>query len=186
MALTVKTSHQKTKVQVVSKTVVGAKAKKHNPSHAKQKNVTGVTVPIIRVNQKKLRFEQRRAKGGIEFRFSKGPLILTLRQTIYLSKALPACERKTWLTHERSHASDNVALLPKLDGEIRNDAGLKKILIDREWRPRSQFGATQGEIQSAVGAIFRKLTSAAVRKRDTAAEYVRIRKQVRANCGATP
>ncbi len=186
MTLTVKTSHQKTKVQVASKAVVRAKATKHNPSHAKQKNITGVTVPIIRVNQKQLAFEQRRVKGGIEFRYSKGPLILILRQTIYMSKALSACARKIWLTHERAHAGDNVALLPKLDGEIRKHAGLKKIFIDREWRPRSKFGATQREIQSGVGAIFRKLTGAAVRKRDTAAEYARVRKQVRANCGANP
>ncbi len=186
MVLTVKTSHQKTKVQVVSKAMVLAKAKKYNPSHAKQKNVTGVTVPIIRVNQKQLAYEQRRTKGGIEFRFLKGTLPLTLRQTIYMSKALSTCARKIWLTHERAHASDNVALLPKLDGEIRKHAGLKKIFIDREWRPVSKFNATQQEIQSGVGAIFRKLTGAAVRKRDTAAEYARVRKQVRANCGANP
>ncbi len=183
MTLTVKTSHKKTKVRVVSQATVRAKTKKYNPSHAKQKNVAGVTAPIIRVNLKKLRFEQRRVKGGIEFRFSTGSLGVTLRQTIYMCKALSACQRKIWLRHERAHAGDNVALLSKLDGEIRKHAGLKKIFIDREWRPRNKFGATQQEVQSAVGGIFRKLTGAAVRKRDTAAEYARVRKQVRANCG---
>lgn len=186
MTLTVQTSNTpNTPLQTAALSVVQQKARDTGSPHASQPDIVGVTVPILRVDQTGLQYEQRNAPGGggIEFRFSTGTLRLTLRQEIYMSSSASACERRFWEPHERAHVTDNAAILPQLDAAIRADATLSAILVARQWRPRSQFQATQTAIQTAVGDIFRRLTGAAATRRDTAAEYARIRQQVRSNCG---
>lgn len=184
MTLTVRTTNTpNTPVQTVAMSVVQTKARQTGSPHASHSDIVGVTVPILTVNQTGLQYEQRRAAGGIEFRFNTGTLSLTLRQEIYMNNAASACERRIWEVHERAHVSDNVAILPQLDASIRRDATLSAIFIARQWRPRSQFQATQTAIQTAVGGVFRQLTGVAATRRDTTAEYARVRQQVANSCG---
>ncbi len=184
MALTVRTTNTpNTPVRVVTLAVVQQKARDTGSPHASRSDIVGVTVPILNVDQTGLQYEQRRVGRNIEFRFNTGTLQLTLRQEIYMSNTASACERRIWETHERAHVTDNVGVLPQLDAAIRRDPTLRAIFITRQWRPRSQFQATQNSIQTAVGNIFRQLTGAAATRRDTATEYARVRQQVRNNCG---
>lgn len=183
MTLTVRTTNTaNTPVQTAALSVLQTKARQVGSPHASQSNIVGVTVPTLRVDQTGLRYEQRRAARGVEFRFNTGTLNLTLRQEIYMNSASSACERGIWELHERAHVADNVAVLPQLDAAIRRDATLNAILIARQWRPRSQFQATQNAIQNAVGGVFRQLTGSAATSRDTPAEYARYRLQVQTNC----
>jgi len=169
-------------IQLVSLTAAQQHARNTGSPHASLPDLIGVTVPTLRVDQTALQYEQRRAGGGVEFRFNTGTLLLTLRQQIYMVNSVRACERGVWEPHERAHAADNVALLPRLDAAIRANPALRMIFITRQWRPRSQFQATQNTIQNEVGNIFRNQTGAAATRRDTAAEYARIRQQVSARC----
>jgi len=169
-------------VQLVTLAVAQQHARDAGSPHARLQNLVGVTVPLLRIDQTGLQYEQRSVGGGIEFRFKTGTLLLTLRQHIYMVSTIPACERAVWEPHERAHAADNVALLPQIEPAIRRDASLATILTTPQWRPRSQFQSTQNAIQSGVGAIFRRLTGASATRRDTPSEYARIRQLVSSNC----
>lgn len=169
-------------IQLVSLAAAQGHARSTGSPHASLPNLVGVTVPSLGDNQHGLQYEQRRTRGGTEFRFNTGTLLLTLRQQIYMVSTVSACERGIWEPHERAHAADNAALMARLDPAIRRDSGLRAIFITRQWRPRSQFQATQNAIRGGIGAIFRNLTGAAAGRRDTPAEYARIRQQVSARC----
>jgi hypothetical protein len=183
MPLIVRTTHTPLPpIQLVTLAAAQQHARDAGSPHASLQNLVGVTVPVLRVDQSGLQYEQRSAGGGTEFRFKTGTLLLTLRQQIYMVSTVPTCERTVWEPHERAHADDNVALLPQIEPAIRRDASLGTILITPQWRPRSQFQATQNAIQSGVGAIFRRLTGVAATRRDTPTEYARIRQQVSSSC----
>ncbi|MEK7408657.1 MAG: hypothetical protein AAB225_26620 [Acidobacteriota bacterium] len=166
--------------QAVSPSVVRQRAAQTgNPFAARS---LAVTVPILTTDGRQLRFEQRRAADGIEFRFETGPLILTLRHEIYISNELSACARNVWAQHEQLHVQDNNRLLPRMDGEIRNEATLRALLITRQWLPREAFDLIQTTIREATVAIFQRLTGQAAQQRDTRAEYARVQRQILNTC----
>jgi nucleoid-associated protein YgaU len=141
-----------------------------------------VTVPIITTDQTQLRYEQRRAGGGIDFRFETGTLTLRLRQEIYVSSELSACARGIWTEHERLHVRDNRQVLAHMDREIRADGTLRAILIDRQWLPRDSFDLIQQTIQESVARIFGRLTREAAARRDTRQEYARVQRSILNRC----
>ena len=145
----------------------------------------GVTVPTCRTDQTGLQYEQRRASGRIEFRFSTGTLRLTLRQSVYLSNVLSNCHQKIWEAHEQGHVQDNQSLMSNMEREIRNHRALQDVFINPRWRPRREFNALQSLIESTVGGIFQRLTREAVQKRDTQAEYDAIQRRIREKCGSS-
>lgn len=143
----------------------------------------GVTVPVLRIDQSGLSYEQRRVRGGIEFRFRDGTLRLTQRQEILLANTLSDCERRIWESHEQDHVRDNQELVPRLEREIRAHRTLQDILINPRWRPRSEFDTVQTTIRRAVDEIYQRSTRAAVQRRDTQSEYASIRRRIAERCG---
>ncbi len=110
--------------------------------------------------------------------------MLTLRQTVYLSRGLSLCARNVWLQHEQGHVRDNERLMPRMDRELRADAQFAAILVSPTgWRPRADFQRTQQMIQQRAADVFGRLTQHAARGRDTRAEYQRAERQVRVRCG---
>lgn len=146
---------------------------------ARAGDAVGVTRPRIRSDQTGLAYERRRgADRAIEFRFQRGTLSLTLSQEVLISNALNDCETRVVREHERGHVRDNVAIMGEMDGNLRADTAFAEILIGRQWYrySRAKFNEIQGTIQARVAAIFQRLTRAAVRARDTTAEYARLRR----------
>lgn len=171
-----------TPVHAVSRASVQAYARDLGSLYAYEPDLAGVTVAILGVDQSRLRYEQRRVEGRMEFRFKDGTLQLTLRQRIYVADDAGDCEREIWEHHEREHVADNAALLPQLEGAIRRNAVLNRILVNPIWRPIEQYRATQAAIESGVGDIFKNLSAVAAARRDTPAEYLHIRRQVHTGC----
>ncbi len=142
-----------------------------------------VTVPICRVNQTALQYEQRVNSGRREFRFQTGTLQLTLRQSVYIANNISSCAQNIWADHEQEHVRDNQSLMSRMERPIKAHRSLRTIFIAPEWRPTSQFNTIQATIQSTVGDIFRDLTRDAVNARDTSSVYTEIRNRIARNCG---
>lgn len=142
----------------------------------------GITVPVLRVNQTGLEYEQRRDRGQLQFRFSKGVLQLSLRQSVFLANTLSTCAQKIWEAHEMEHVRDNQELMKRMEREIKASRTLQDIFNNPTWRPRKSFGAVQRTIQSTVGEIFQRLTREAVQKRDTQSGYEAIWRQIKEKC----
>jgi hypothetical protein len=141
--------------------------------------VVGITIPVLRIDQTALHYETR----NNDFRFNTGTLRLTLRQEIHLSNALSQCAQTIWLQHEQKHVRDNERLVSRMEAELRADSQFAAILVNpTAWLPRSQFGPTQQTIQARVGAVFMRLSQAAVQALDTAQEYANTEAQVRDHC----
>src|SRR5438132_1552582 len=77
-----------------------------NPN-ASSPDIVGITVPSVRVDQTGLQYEQRHGHTGLEFRFDRGKLQLTIRNQIFLLETLTPCEQSLWEAHERLHVQDN-------------------------------------------------------------------------------
>lgn len=168
--------------QVVAANVVVQHARRLGSQFADR--AVGVTVPILRVDQTGLHYEQRRVKGGIEFRFQNGTLRLTQRQEVLLANTLSSCEQRIWEAHEQDHVRDNQELVPRLEREIRAHRTLQDILINPRWRRRSEFDAVQRTIRETVAEIYQRLTREAVQRRDTQSEYESIQRRITERCGA--
>lgn len=69
--------------QIVAANIVVQHARSVGNPDASQ--ALAVTVPICRVDQTGLQYEQRQNSGQLEFRFQTGVLQLTLRQSIYIA-----------------------------------------------------------------------------------------------------
>ncbi|HTP87659.1 MAG TPA: hypothetical protein VMJ34_11940 [Bryobacteraceae bacterium] len=143
-------------------------------------SIVGLTIPVIRSDQTALQFETR--NHGSEFRFNTGTLRLSLRQEIHLSSDLSECARNVWLLHEQKHVRDNTNIMSRMESELRSDSQFAAILVNPTWAPRSQFQAAQHTVQERVGAIFMRLSTAAVQALDTAQEYADTERQVRERC----
>jgi len=183
MSLTVKTSTTSTTpVHTVARATVQTHAHRLSSPFADQPELGGVTMASLRIDQSQLRYEQRRVEGRMEFRFRSGVLQLALWQRIYVADDTGACERAVWEGHERAHVADNLVLLPQLEGAIRRDPALNRILVNPTWRPIGHYRETQAAIEEAVDEIFRRLCAAAAARRDSPAEYLRIRRELRTRC----
>lgn len=146
--------------------------------------VVGITIPIIAHDFTALAFHTR--NSGTEFRFNTGTLSLTMRQEVHVSNGLGPCARTVWLKHEMLHVGDNARLLADLEPALRADPVFASLLVTPvAWHPRSQFANVQGQIAARIGAIFQNLTSAAATRRDSAAEYRRVERQIRLRCDHT-
>ena len=100
-----------------------------------------VTQPILTIDQNGLQYEQRKQKGGVEFRFNTGVLRLTLRQNIYIANNLSACAQGIWGEHEQDHVLDNQGIMAKMERKIRAHRDLQTIFFNPQWRPKSSFNA---------------------------------------------
>ncbi len=144
--------------------------------------VVGITIPVLAHDFTALNFHTR--NSGTEFRFNTGTLSLTLRQEVHVSNGLGPCARTVWLQHENLHLADNSRLLSDLDRELRADAVFASFLVTPvAWHPRSDFASVQSQIAARIGAVFTRLTNAAAVRRDSAGEYRRVERQIRARCG---
>lgn len=164
--------------KVVHPSVVVAKARADGNPNASR--ALAITVPTLRIDQTGLYYDLGR--GGTVFRFRTGVLKLTLRQEIYIASNLTVCARGQWVQHEKDHARDNQQILNTIDRGIRTHPKIKPILITPVWHARNTFNAVQGTIQAAVGDIFRQRVAAAIRRRDTTAEYARVNRRILAVC----
>ena len=167
--------------QIVAANIVQQHARNLGSPYAAR--AAGVTLPVIRINQSRLEYEQRRASGRIEFRFTAGNLTLTLRQAIYLSNTLSGCAQTIWEAHEQDHVQDYQDVMRSMEAEFRRHRAVQDILIAPRWRPVREFSAVQSTIQSTVGEIFRRLCRETVLKRDTDAVYKAIQEKIKADCG---
>lgn len=89
----------------------------------------GVTVPICRIDQSGLQYERRKNAGKIEFRFQTGILLLTLRQSIFISNNISDCAQKIWAEHEQDHVRENQQIMGRMEQAIRAHRNLQSILI---------------------------------------------------------
>lgn len=167
--------------QVVPANTVVQHARNQGSQYAQR--AVGVTLPLLRIDQTGLEYEQRRVRSGIQFRFSAGMLRLTLRQSVYMANTLSNCAQKIWGEHEMDHVRDNQELMGQIEREIRHHRALQNIFNNPRWRSRGEFNAVQSTIQSAVGEIFQRLTRDAVKKRDTQSEYDAIQRRIDEKCG---
>ena len=136
---------------------------------------------MIRTDQTGLQYQTR--NNGNEFLFNTGTLRLTLSQEIHMSSDLSDCARGVWVEHERKHVRDNEQIMTRMDAALRADLQFAAILVNpTQWRPRSQFQATQQTIQARVAEVFTRLTRAAVQALDTPAEYAETERLVSARC----
>lgn len=171
--------------EVVSPAVVRQWARTTGNQAHQGHHVAGITVPAIRIDQTRLRYEQRRAMtGGVEFRFEDGTLDIQTSHRIFMASTLSPCERQIWAEHERDHVRDNHQAAGTLSYRIESDPTLQAIFVRRQWFDRTMFAAVQDTIESRVTEIYRELNAAAVRRRDTASEYSRVEQRIRAECGA--
>ena len=167
--------------QIIAANIVVQHARSVGNPNASQ--ALAVTVPICRVDQTGLQYEQRQSSGRIEFRFQTGVLQLTLRQSIFIANNISDCAQNIWAEHEQDHVLDNQQIMRRMEQAIRAHRDLQSILITPQWRPRSAFDTVQATIQSTIDDIFRSFTSDAGRSRDTDAVYSSIRDRIRRQCG---
>jgi hypothetical protein len=167
--------------QIVAANVVVDNARSSGNPNASQ--ALAVTMPICRVDQTGLQYEQQQIQGQIKFRFQTGVLQLTLSQSIFISNDLSDCAQNIWAEHEQDHVRDNQEIMGRMERAIRAHRDLQSILITPQWRPSSEFNKVQGTINSTVRDIFQGFTSAAVVSRDTDATYSSIQDRIRRECG---
>ncbi|TCV85906.1 hypothetical protein [Sulfurirhabdus autotrophica] len=166
--------------QIVAANTVVERARSIGDPNASR--ALAVTIPVCRVDQTKLEYEQRRNAGQVEFRFKTGILQLTLRQSIFIANNISGCAQDIWAEHEQDHATDNQQIMSRMERAIRAHRDLQSILISPIWRPRRAFNTVQDTIQSTVGSIFMEFTTEAVRSRDTTAVYSAVRDRIRRQC----
>ncbi len=154
-----------------------------NPNASRQ-DIAGITVPGITVDVRGIRFEQRRnLVGNMEFRYERGVLAVQTYSLIFISNRLSECERRIWTAHEFDHVRDYERLNERLLARVQVNPFLRSVFVERQWLPRNSFDVIQTSIREACYRIYREFTAEASRRRDTSAEYQRIRNRVRANCG---
>lgn len=181
MALTISTSTNTATERRVAPATLRRIARELGTARAS--DAVGVTQPRILSDQTGLAYERRRgADRTIEFRFERGTLSLTLSQVVLISNVLNDCETRVVREHERGHVRDNVTIMDEMDSNLRGDTAFAEILVDRRWYSysRAKFNEIQGTIQARVAAIFQRLTRAAVRARDTTAEYAHMQRELAA------
>jgi len=177
MPLKIKTAKKKTVQKAVSKKEIVRLAKDQGAPFPDRSSA--ITIPTLRINQTKLHYEQRKGESGkVEFRFKKGTLLLTLRQRVLMASDFNTCEKKVTLRHESGHIKDNEKILRQMDKKLRADKGFAEILVTPKWYPRSTFNAIQKTIKSRTGEVFKRLTVAAVKARDTKNVYTALVKEM--------
>jgi hypothetical protein len=185
MALTVKTSSNPVPAAKVVpvKEVIDAATAQGSPFAAK---AIAITKPSLHFETKQLNFETLSNKSGTQFRFKTGTLPLTLSQEILIADTLSECARKIWLEHEQGHVGDNDAVLGQMEAELRKDTSFAEILVFPKWTPvgkdNENFKKAQKTIGERIGVVFKALTSASVKVRDTDAEYQRVEGEVKKKC----
>lgn len=166
--------------QIVSPAVVVAQARAAGNPYAVR--ALAVTRPFLTIDQRGLLYDTRPALYPTVFRFRTGVLRLTLRQTIHIANDISACAQGIWGQHEQDHVRDNQRIMGQMNRQIRMHRDLQNIFFVPQWHPRGSFNAIQNRIEAAVAGIFRRLTSAAVQRRDTRAEYARVQRNILRTC----
>lgn len=142
---------------------------------------TGITTSNLRTDLTGLSYDVQQSPT-IRVRYKNGPVKLILSQQVYLCQDLSNVEREEWEKHEQLHVADNKAILAGIAANIRNDRTLKEILIDCQWIPLAN-GKINDLILGAMDAMWKSLTIAAVRRRDTAGEYARVEGNIKQRQG---
>jgi len=167
--------------QIVPPAVVVQQARAAGNPHAAR--ALAVTRPTIRIDQGGLHYDTRPPRfRPTEFRFRTGVLRLTLRQTIHIANHISACAQSIWAQHEQDHVRDNQGIMGQMDRQIRVHRDLQTIFFVPQWRPIGSFNAIRNRITASVGGIFRRLASDAIQRRDTRAEYARVKKRIWWTC----
>jgi hypothetical protein len=168
--------------QIVPQLIVQRWAKETGNPDPHKDAMGAITVPSIRVDQTSLHFEQRRGQTEVEFRFQKGMLYLYIANAIYVSNKLSECERRIVLQHEFGHVVDNERIAGPLMERLQADPFMQSLFVQRQWLSRNSFKLILSSIQETCFRIFRELTDEARRRRDTAAEYRRLRALIHEKC----
>lgn len=168
--------------RIVSPNIVVQRARSAGNPNATQ--ALAVTIPICRVDQRRLQYEEQQRSGQLEFRFQTGILQLTLQQAVFIANNLSNCAQNIWAEHEQDHVRDNRQIMSRMDRAIRAHRDLQSIFITPQWYPRRAFNTVQETIFSTVDDIFRDLTSDAVLNRDTSTVYSSIRARIRRQCNS--
>jgi len=147
-----------------------------------------VTRAFVRVNQKMLNYDERvRFKPNAsqkEYSFKSGALLLRIWQTMHIAQDLTPCAQKIWIKHEQKHVRDHMGLRKRLEDGIKANSYLKTIFFEARWFPYTKpaFEAMQAKIEKTIGDILNEIVLDEAKKRDTQAEYARIRKEIFKTC----
>jgi hypothetical protein len=161
-------------VQRVSLQTLQGMAQQTGNPHAGRRDMVGVTVPHISVDQHELNYHRETVWPAQErVQFSGGVLWLFLTQTIYLLATLDAKAFAVWRGHEMLHVSDNLQIFnTALEPALRSDTTLFRPLFEQQhWFPIDVFATLESGITQAVEIAYQRLTAQAARRRDTTAEY---------------
>ncbi len=169
--------------QIVPFATIRSWARRVGNPNASRQDIAGITVPSITVDLRGIRFEQRRNQGNTEFRYERGVLTIQTSSLIFISNRLNRCERRILIEHELNHVRDYERLNERLMIRIQSNAFLMSVFVERQWFPRSSFNIIQTSIREICYKIHRNFTAEASRRRDTPAEYQRIRNRIRSTCG---
>ncbi len=171
-------------VTISKGTIPAAQAISPTALQAKTGNslAVGLTLPTISIDLTAVSFKQRSGTSGLEFSFDFGDLKINLRQEIFLSSSLTACEQRKWMAHEIGHANDNRDLMDDLEAEFTPYGVIQDVFYNGVWYPRSDFSLVQGLIQQDIGDAFRALTQAAATSHDSIAEYRRVAREILRDC----
>jgi hypothetical protein len=168
--------------QIVPHATVQQWARETGNPDAHRGDMGAITVPSVRVDQTSLHFEQRRGQTEVEFRFQKGMLYLYIANAIYVSNRLSECERRIVLQHEFGHIVDNERIAGPLMERLQADPFMQSLFVQRQWLSRNSFQLILSSIRETCFRIFRELIEEARRRRDTAAEYRRLRTLIQEKC----
>ena len=170
------------KAQVVPVATIQHWARRTGNTHANRTDMAGITVPSILVDFSALRDEYRNHQGVNEFRYKSGRLTIYLRQRVFIASNLSSCEQRLWTQHEFLHVHDNELLMGSLNDKLQDDLQMISYFGLRKWMPQEIYKISMDNLKEACARIFRKLTIEAVKKRDTPAEYYRVRTLIREQC----
>lgn len=78
----------------------------------------GYTKPTLTIDFSQLNIPERTGPNGKEVFFAGGTMTIVLKQKVYLSNSLSACEQRKWIQHENHHVRDNMDCLDDLENEF--------------------------------------------------------------------
>ena len=168
--------------QIVPVATIREWARRTGNPQAHRRDITGITVPSILVDHRSLRDSHRIHQGTREFRYLSGTLTIYLRQRVFVAANLTSCEQRIWTAHEFDHVRDNEQLMGTLMLRLQTESFMQSFFVQRQWLPEDARALIVDSIRETCARIFRQLTADAVRRRDTPAEYQRVRSRIRETC----
>lgn len=173
--------------QIVPLATVRAWARRTGNPSGHRRDMAGITVPWIRPETRPLQFEERRHEGTAQFRYASGSLLIRTWHQVLISNTLSRCQQRIWTAHEFDHISDNHRAAGTLMLRLQTQPFMREFFLDRRWYDRNPETITRmaSQFEETCARVYRQLTLEAAGRRDTPAEYDRIRQRIRATCGAS-